>query len=161
MKLWNNSEWRSEEASLCNNSVVFLLCGDFCVYVSIKTATESEKLACWTEGFSTADLNSNLDFDSFRVSLLGSFGILFSSRLNSLYSNHLENHLVHTGTSLYKCAHIMTSSNSTLVHFFRRFYFAEADLAAKGTKICTKWKFPAIWYIMTYWHCIPGAVNRQ
>ena len=117
MKWRNDSEWWREEASLCNNGVVFILYGDFCVYVSIKTTTEDEKLACWTEEFSTTDLNSNLDFDSFRVSLLGSFGILFSSRLNSLYSNHLENHLVHTGTSLYECAHIMTSSNSTFADF--------------------------------------------
>ena len=41
-----------------------------------------------------------------------------SSRLILLYSDHLENHLVHTGTSSYQCVHVITSSSFTLVHFF-------------------------------------------
>ena len=155
MKWRNDSEWQSEEASLCNNSVVFLLCGDFCVYISIKTATAGEKLACWTEGFSTTDLNFDLDFDNFRVSLLGSFRILLVAGWILLYNDHLENHLVHTGTSSYQCAHMMRSSNSTLVHFFRR-----RTVRKNYEKLHPVYIF-AIGNNMTYWHCIPGAVNGQ
>ena len=98
-------------------------------------------------GFSTADL----DFDNFGV-FHGFVGILYSSRLILLYSNHLEgrqtveNHLVHIGTNSYRRAHVMTSSISILVHFFAVFNFAEAGLSAKIAKIWTQRKFPAIRY---------------
>ena len=63
----NDTEWQSEEAGFCNNKgLVFFLYGTLYNYKSIRTATVDEKLACWTEGFSTTDL----DFDSFRASLL-------------------------------------------------------------------------------------------
>ena len=97
----------------------------------MKTATKGEKLACRAEGISTADL----DFDNCKESLTGSLRFLCSSGMILLYSNHLEgrqtveNHLVYTGTSSYRCTHIMTSSISILVHFFFAFFiFAEADL---------------------------------
>ena len=41
----NNTE-QSEEASLCENGLVFLLCGGLRNYESIKTVTLGEKLAC-------------------------------------------------------------------------------------------------------------------
>ena len=75
-------------------------------------------------GFSTADL----DFDNFGVSH-GFVGILYSSRLILLYSNHLEgrqtveNHLVHIGTNSYRRTYVMTVINSILVHFFGFFFF--------------------------------------
>ena len=100
-------------------------------------------------GLSTADL----DFDNCGTS----HGILYSSRLILLYSNHLggrqtvENHLVHIGTNSYRRAHVMTSSISILVHFFAVFNFAEAGLSAKIAKIWTQRKFPAIrYYIPLY-----------
>ena len=67
----------------------------------------------------------------------GFVGILYSSRLILLYSNHLEgrqtveNHLVHMGG---RRTHVMTSSISILVHFFVVFIFAEAGLSAKIAK---------------------------
>ena len=99
-------------------------------------------------GFSTADL----DFNNCETSH-GFVGILYSSRLILLYSNHLEgrqtveNHLVHIGTNSYRRTHVMTSSISILVHFFAVFIFAEAGLSAKIAKICTQRKFPAIRYL--------------
>ena len=75
-------------------------------------------------GFSTADL----DFNNCGTSH-GLVGILYSSRLILLYSNHLEgrqtveNHLVHIGTNSYRRTHVMTSSISILVLFFCGFYF--------------------------------------
>ena len=119
----NDTQWQSEEASLCNNSLVYYLCGGLHTYKSIKTATVGEKLAFWTEEFSIADF----DFDNYRASL----GILYSSRLILLYSDYLggrqtvENHLVHTGTSSYQSGHIMTASIYILAHFFTVFIFAE------------------------------------
>ena len=96
-------------------------------------------------GFSTADL----DFENFRASH-GFVGILYSSRLISslqqpIRGQTVERHRIHTGTNLYQCMHVMTSSTSILVHFFAVFIFAEAGLSAK---ICTQWKFPAIRYIV-------------
>ena len=61
----NHTEWWSKEASSCNNSLVFLLCGGLCNFEKYQAL--SEKLACWTKGFSTADL----DFDNFQASLIG------------------------------------------------------------------------------------------
>ena len=90
-------------------------------------------------GFSTADL----DFDNFVVSH-GFVGILYSSRLILLYSNHLEgrqtveNHLVHIGTNSYRRTHVMMSSIFILSAFFAVFIFAEAGLSAKIAKICTQ-----------------------
>ena len=83
----NDTEWQSKEASLCSNSLVFLLCGGLCNYESIKTAVIGKKTG--SEGFSTADL----DFDNFRASLTGSLVFCIytcSSRLLLLYSDHLE-----------------------------------------------------------------------
>ena len=60
--------WTTKWSSLCNDGLVFILCGSVCNYESIRPATVGEKLACWTEGFSTADLN----FDNFGASLTGS-----------------------------------------------------------------------------------------
>ena len=45
----NGTEQRSEEVSLCNNSLIFLLCGGFRNYEGIKTATTSEKPAHWIQ----------------------------------------------------------------------------------------------------------------
>ena len=144
--------------SLYNNSLVFLLCGDHRNYESIRTAAVGEKLACWTEGFSSADL----DFDNFslvpvspmdgmRLRQLWSVsyrfvGILYSSRLILLYSNHLEGRptvescLIHTGTSSYQDNDVIT------FHLIVAFIFSEAGLSAKIMKICTQQKFPAIRY---------------
>ena len=86
----------------------------------------------------------------------GFIGILYSIRLILLYSDHLEgrqtieDHLVHTGTSLYRCTHMMTSSISILVHFFMVLIFVEAGLSTKIMKICTQHKFPTICYIWYY-----------
>ena len=82
----------------------------------------------------------------------GFVGILRSSRLILLYSDHLEgrqtveNHLVHKGASSYRHTHVMMSSISILVIFFAVFIFAEAGLSVKIAKICTQRKFPAIRY---------------
>ena len=70
-KTLKDTERQSKEASLCNNGQVFLLCGGLRNYKSIRTAALGEKLACRTEGFSTA----HLDFDNFGVSLTGSLAI--------------------------------------------------------------------------------------
>ena len=69
-------------------------------YKGIETAAAGEKPG--RVGFSTADL----DFDNCGTSH-GFVGILYSSRLILLYSNHLEgrqtveNHFVHIGTNSY------------------------------------------------------------
>ena len=47
--LRNGTERRSEEASLCNNGLIFLWCGDFRNYEGIKTAAAGEKPARWTQ----------------------------------------------------------------------------------------------------------------
>ena len=114
-------------------------------------------------GFSTADLDfNNCGMSHWFV------GILYSSRLILLYSNHLEgrqtveNHLVHIGTNSYRRTHVMTSSISILVHFFVVFIFAEAGLSTKIAKICTQRKFPTIRYVWIRFRCywtrldIPG-----
>ena len=139
----NGTERRNEEASLCNNGLIFLLCGGF--FEITKVSRLPPRARNRRVGFSTADL----DFDNFGVSH-GFVGILYSSRLILLYSNHLEgrqtveNHLVHIGTNLYRRTHVMTSPFPFLVHFFAVFIFAEAGLSAKIAKICTQRKFPAI-----------------
>ena len=92
----NGTELRNEEASLCNNGLIFLLCGGF--FEITKVSRLPPRARSRRVGFSTADL----DFDNFGVSH-GFVGILYSSRLILLYSNHLEgrqtveNHLVHIG----------------------------------------------------------------
>ena len=92
----NGTERRNEEASLCNNGLIFLLCGGF--FEITKVSRLPPRARNRRVGFSTADL----DFDNFGVSH-GFVGILYSSRLILLYSNHLEgrqtveNHLVHIG----------------------------------------------------------------
>ena len=42
----NDTELQSEEASLYNNGLVFLFCGELHNYEGIKTAVAGEKLAC-------------------------------------------------------------------------------------------------------------------
>ena len=141
----NDTERRNEEASLCNNGLIFLLCGGF--FEITKVSRLPPRVRNRHIGFSTADL----DFDNFGVSH-GFVGILYSSRLILLYSNHLEgrqtveNHLVHIGTNSYRRTHVMTSSISILSAFFAVFVFAEAGLSAKIVKICTQRKFAAIRY---------------
>jgi len=39
----NDTKWRSEEASLYNNGLVFLLCGEICCYKSFRTAAVEGK----------------------------------------------------------------------------------------------------------------------
>ena len=132
----NGTERRSEEVSLCNNSLIFLLCGGFRNYESIKTAVAGEKPARWIQHCWSRP------FDNFGTSH-GFVGILYSSRLILLYSNHsegrqtVENHLVHIGTSMYARNDVIN------FHFFAVFIFAEAGLSAKIAKICTQRKFPA------------------
>ena len=48
------TKWR---ASFSYNGLVFPLCRGLHNYTSIRTAAMGKKLACWTEGFSTTDLN--------------------------------------------------------------------------------------------------------
>ena len=144
----NDTERWSEEASLCNNNLLFLLCGGLRNYESIRTAAVGEKLAFWTERFCTADL----DFDNLRVSLTGSLAVAGWSSLQRLFRGQiewqtLENHLVHTGTSSYQRAHILMSPIFILVYSFAVFIFEEAGLSTKAMKICIQWKFPAIWYL--------------
>ena len=75
----NGTERRNEEASLCNDGLIFLLCGGF--FEIAKVSRLPPRARNWHIGFSTADL----DFDNFRVSH-GFVGILYSSRLILLYS---------------------------------------------------------------------------
>ena len=83
-------------------TMTFLLCGSFHNYKSVRTATVGEKLR----------------LRQLRSVSYGFVDILYSSRLILLYSDHLEgrqtveNHLIHMGTSSYRCTHIMTSSIS-------------------------------------------------
>ena len=106
----NGTERRNEEGSLCNNGLILS---------RLPPRARNRRV-----GFSTADL----DFDNFGV-FHGFVGILYSSRLILLYSNHLEgrqtveNHLVHIGTNSYRRTHVMTSSISILSEFFCGFYF--------------------------------------
>ena len=121
------SEWQSEEASFCNNGLVFLLCGGLCNYEIIKTAALGGN--CHVEQKDSALLISPWQLQSISY---GFIGILYSSRLILLYSNHLEarqtieNHLLHMGTNSCWSMHIMTSSVAILVHFFCSFYFCRS-----------------------------------
>ena len=47
----NDTEWRSKEASLCTNDLVFFTYGGLCNYDSIRTAAMGGKLAqnCWSQ----------------------------------------------------------------------------------------------------------------
>ena len=107
----------SKEASLCNNSLVFLLCGGLRNYESIRTVAVGEKLACWTVGFNTAGLNFNNSW----VSPINSLPLrTVAGRFWPFRGEQtVENHLVHTGTSLYQhqCTHIMMSSIFTFLWF--------------------------------------------
>ena len=102
--------------------------------VSILHAGAGEKLASWTEGFSTADI----EVDNFGASLTGSLAFcIHSSRLSLFCSNHLqgrhyfhgrqtvENHLDHTSTNSY---HIMTSSIHHLGSIFLRFILSQKQV---------------------------------
>ena len=109
----NDTERQREEASSCNNGLVFLLCGGLRNYESIRNANMGEKLACWTEG-------------RLRQLLSVSYGFLgnsYSSRLILLYSDNLEgkqtleNHPVYTGTSLYRRTHIFRGFYILRKHF--------------------------------------------
>ena len=107
----NGTERRSEEASLCNDDLIFLLCGGFEI---MKVSRLPPQVRNRHVGFSTADLKFNNCGTSH-----GLVRILYSSRLILLYSNHLEgrqtveNHLVHIGTNSYRRTHVMTSSISS------------------------------------------------
>ena len=143
--------WATKRSKL---SLLFVLCGGLHSYKGIKTACHGsvdEKLPCWIEGFSTADLG----FGNFGASLTGSLVFcIHNSRLSLFCSNHLqgrdyfhgrqteENHLVHTGTiSTY---HIMTSSIH-LGSFFRSLYFRGSKSVHKNCKNfplhATVWKW--------------------
>ena len=123
----NNTEWRSESQA----------CGFVWRPSQFENAVVGKKLACWTEGFRTADFH-------FQQLWSVSYGLLAFCvcRLILFYSMHLEgrqtveSHLVHTVTiySLHWRMHVMTSSISIIVHFFS---FTEA---CPSTKICTLWK---------------------
>ena len=63
----NDTEWRSKEASLCNNGLIFLLRGGLRNYEGIKTATAGEKPGCWIQ------YTGELKFDNFGASLTDSF----------------------------------------------------------------------------------------
>ena len=131
--MWNSTEQQNEEASLCNIGLIFLLCGDFFKITQVSRLPPRARNRCI--GFSTADL----DFDNFGVSH-GFVGILYSSRLILLYSNHLEgrqtveNHLVYIGTNLHRRTHVMTSSISILSAFFCGFYFCGSRFVHKNCK---------------------------
>ena len=90
-------------------------------------------------------LTTTLPVDATSSDRLLQVGILYNRRLILLYSNHLEgrqtteNHLVPT----YAHNDIINFHLSSF--FFVVFIFAEAGLSVKIMKICTQWKFPAIW----------------
>ena len=94
----------------------------FCVeaFAITKVSRLQQRVRNQRIGFSTADL----DFDNFRASH-GFIGILYSSRLPFLYSDHLEgrqtveNHLIHIGVSTY--AH-----NDIINFHFCGFYFCRS-----------------------------------
>ena len=135
-----NTEWRSEEASLCNNGPIFLLCWGFHNNEGIKTTAVGEKLAHWIQHWWSR-------FQQLHSVSYGFVGILYSSRLPFLYSVHLEgwqtveNHLIHIGISTYVRNDII---NFHLSEFIVVFIFVEAG----------PWKsrkFPTIRY-MYKWH---------
>ena len=77
----NDTEQRSE-ASLCNNGLLFLS-----QLQKYQDCWRGWKLACWTEGFSTADL----ELDNFGVLLTGSLVFCtHSSRLSLFCSDLLQ-----------------------------------------------------------------------
>ena len=78
----NGTEQQTEDASLCNNGLIFLCVEAFTIK---KVSRLPPRLRNQRVGFSTADL----DFDNFGMSH-GFVGILYSSRLPFPYSNHLE-----------------------------------------------------------------------
>ena len=102
----NDTERRSKEASLCNNVLVFFLCGGLCNYQSIKTAAMGRKLD--QKDSALLVLTSTT---SEHLALTGSLVFyIYSSKLILLYSDQgrqtIENQLLH---SLYQCMHIITS----------------------------------------------------
>ena len=90
--------------------------------VSKLHASAGEKLACRTEGFSTADL----ELDNFRASLTSLLRVCILSRF---CSDHLQGG--HLG-SFFRSLHM--------------YIFAEVGLSVKSAKICTQRKFPTIRY---------------
>ena len=128
--------------------------------VSRLHAGAGEKLACWTEGFSTADL----ELDNFGASLTGSLVFCtHSSRLSLFCSDYsqgrhyfrgrqtVENHLVHTGTNLY---HIMTSSIPSWFIFSRFIFSWKLVCPRKSQKFAPSENFPlygiSVWQHMTH-----------
>ena len=102
----NDTERRSKEASLCNNVLVFFLCGGLCNYQSIKTAAVGRKL-----DQKDSALLVSTSTTSEHLALTGSLVFyIYSSKLILLYSDQgrqtIENQLLH---SLYQCMHIITS----------------------------------------------------
>ena len=114
-----NTEWRSEETSLCNNGPIFLLCGGFRNNEGIKTAAAGEKPAHWIQHCWSR-------FRQLQSISYGFVGILYSNRLPFLYSDHLEgrqtveNHLIRIGISTYARNDVINFQFSA---FFCGFYF--------------------------------------
>ena len=134
-----NTERRSEETSLCNNGPIFLLCGGFRNNEGIKTAAAGEKPAHWIQHCWSR-------FRQLQSLSLGFVGILYSSRLPFLYSDHLEgrqtveNHLIHIVVSTYTHNDVI---NFHLSAFFCGFYFCGSRSVHENRKnfplygICT------------------------
>ena len=100
------------------------------------------RLPSWAGNWLRRIQHTGLDFDNFKASLTGSLAFyIYSSRLILLYSDHLEgrqtteNQLVHTGTSLYRCMHIITSPIS--IFFFFTVLFSWKQVCPQKS-----WKFP-------------------
>ena len=70
-----NDKAQQSKASLCNNGLLFCVEAFTITKVSRLHVAADEKLACWTEGFTTAEL----DFDNFGVSLTGSLVLCIHS----------------------------------------------------------------------------------
>ena len=101
------------------------------------------RLPTWAGNWLRRIQHTALDFDNFKASLTGLLAFyIYSSRLILLYSDHLEgrqtieNQLVHTGTSSYRCTHKITSSIFILVHFFLVLFSRKQVCPRKS------WKFP-------------------
>ena len=94
------NRWLSKEASLCDNGLVFLLCGELCFYGSIRTAAVDGKMLKKTALF----ILTLTTWECF----YGFVGILYFSTKEGRET--VENHLIHTScTSSYQRMHKMTS----------------------------------------------------
>ena len=77
--------------------------------------------------------------------------ILYSSRLNLLYSCHLEDcgESSHSHNS-YQHTHADSQHNDVINLYPSSLFFTEAGWFIKMSKVCTRWKFRAIRYVMYY-----------